>query len=214
MPKLIPGARDVLLVVDVQNDFCPSGALGVPDGDRVVPVINRCIADALARGIAIYASRDWHPAVTVHFTAYGGLWPPHCVQGTSGAEFHPDLRLPPSAIVVSKGTDAEQQGYSAFEGHTADGRPLADDLRSRGIREICLTGLATDYCVLESVLDATRWGLGATVLTDAIAGIDVHAGDSERALARMREAGAKLEPSARRLTAPAAAFSPPRPRLP
>lgn len=181
-----------LLVVDVQKDFCPGGALAVPDGDRVVPALNRYIADAVASGWAVYASRDWHPPVTGHFQAYGGQWPVHCVQGSDGARFHPDLQLPLAAIVISKGQAPDRPGYSALEGVTPDGRLLLDDLRDRGIDHLYVGGLATDYCVRASVVDARRAGLHVTVLGDAIAGVEVNPGDSARALQEMAEAGARL----------------------
>jgi nicotinamidase/pyrazinamidase len=185
-------ARSALLLVDVQIDFCPGGALPVPHGDRIVPVLNRCIAEAVAGGMPVYASRDWHPAITHHFKPYGGEWPPHCVQDTLGAHFHPKLQLPPSTIVLSKGDDPQRPGYSAFEGRTVDGRSLLDDLRERGVGRLYVGGLATDYCVRASVLDARLAGLEVTVLLDAVAGIDVHHGDSDRAIAQMREAGAVI----------------------
>lgn len=187
--------RAALLVVDVQLDFCSGGALAVPYGERVVPVLNRIIEDALRHGLLVYASRDWHPLVTVHFKAYGGPWPPHCVQGTEGARFHPDLRLPPSTILMTKGDDPKTHGYSAFEGHTAEGVWLADHLRARGVEHLYMGGLATDYCIRESVFDARRAGVHVAVLQDAVAGIDVEPGDSERAFADMREAGAELTTS-------------------
>lgn len=186
------GKRSALLVVDVQNDFCPGGALPVPSGDRVVPALNRRIADLTAQGSPVYASRDWHPAVTAHFEAYGGRWPSHCVQDTGGARFHEDLRLPASTIVISKGQDPERAGYSAFEGYTQDGRTFLSDLQARGIDHLFVGGLATDYCVKHSVLDALRLGFGVTVLGDAIAGVDLQTGDSERAIDAMRQAGAKI----------------------
>lgn len=186
------GNRAALVIVDVQKDFCPGGALAVPSGDRVVPVLNCYIADATQRGVPIYASRDWHPRVTRHFTQYGGEWPPHCVQDTEGARFHPDLRLPPSTIVVTKGQDPERPGYSAFEGRTPDGKTLLADLRERNIDHLYVGGLATDYCVKQSVLDALRHGFPVTILSDAIAGVDVQPGDSERAIAQMRDAGAVI----------------------
>src|SRR5262245_26528928 len=122
-----------LLIVDVQNDFCPGGALPVSEGARVVTMLNRHIAEALARGWPVYASRDWHPAVTRHFRDYGGDWPPHCLQNTAGAAFRDDLHLPPSAIIITKGQDAESHGYSAFEGETPEGRSLLSDLNQRQI---------------------------------------------------------------------------------
>jgi nicotinamidase/pyrazinamidase len=184
--------RSALLVVDVQKDFCPGGALAVPDGDRVVPPLNRYVADAVARGWPVYVSRDWHPRVTQHFQPYGGEWPPHCVQDTEGATFHDDLRLPSSAIVISKGQDPDTPGYSALEGVTPEGRMLLEDLQARGIEHLYVGGLATDYCVRHSVLDSRRAGLEVTVLTDAIAGVDMKAGDSDRAIEEMQAAGAHL----------------------
>lgn len=187
--------NSALLVVDVQNDFCPGGGLAVPEGDQVVPVLNRVISVLGRERVPVYASRDWHPADTRHFREHGGPWPPHCVQGTDGAAFHPDLRLPSDALIVSKGADASADGYSPFEGRTSDGAGLLDDLRRRGIRHLYVGGLATDYCVKAAVLDALRAGLRVTVLTDAIRGVDVHPGDSERALAALRNAGARLAAS-------------------
>ncbi len=184
--------RSALLVVDVQKDFCPGGTLAVPGGNRVVSVLNGYIAGAEAHGTPVYASRDWHPVVTSHFKPYGGTWPAHCVQHTAGAGFHPDLHLPASAIVISKGQDPASHGYSAFEGMTSAGRRLLDDLRARGVTHLQVGGLATDYCVKQSVLDARRFGLDVTVLGDAIAGVDLQTGDSARALDEMRRAGATI----------------------
>jgi nicotinamidase/pyrazinamidase len=184
--------RSALLIVDVQKDFCPGGALPVADGDRVVPALNRHIADAMARGSLVYASRDWHPAVTRHFQPHGGPWPPHCVQDTDGAGFHRDLQLPASVIVISKGQDPDSPGYSALEGYTPQGRTFLSDLRERQIDHLDVGGLATDYCVKHSVLDALGSGFDVTVLADAIAGVDVRPGDSTRAIDDMRRAGAKI----------------------
>jgi nicotinamidase/pyrazinamidase len=180
------------LVVDVQKDFCPGGALAVPEGDRVVPVVNRHIAEAVARGWPIYASRDWHPPTTRHFQTYGGAWPPHCVQRTAGAAFHDDLRLPDSAIVITKGETPDSEGYSALEGSTPEGRTFASELLARQIDHLYVGGLATDYCVKHSVLAALRAGLQVTVLAGAIAGVDVQPGDSARAIAEMQAAGAHV----------------------
>lgn len=184
--------RSALLVVDVQNDFCSGGALPVPTSDRVVTSLNRYIGNAVAHGVAVYASRDWHPAITNHFTPYGGTWPVHCVQGTDGARFHPDLRLPSTSTVVSKGDQPNSAGYSAFEGRTSDGTLFLTDLRKRGITHLYVGGLATDYCVKHSVLDALSAGLKVTVLEDAVAGVDVRPGDSTRAIADMRQKGASV----------------------
>ena len=184
--------RSALLVVDVQKDFCSGGALPVPNGDRVVPVLNRYISDAAARGMPLYASRDWHPPVTRHFKPYGGEWPVHCVQHTDGANFHPNLQLPSSTIVVSKGQQPDRPGYSALEGLTPDGQTLLADLSERHINHLYVGGLATDYCVKQSVLDALRAGLNVTVLGDAVAGVDVQPDDSVRAIAEMEDAGAEV----------------------
>jgi nicotinamidase/pyrazinamidase len=179
-----------LVLVDVQNDFCSGGALEVPGGDRVVPVLNRMIERFAAQGLPIYATRDWHPPDTHHFREFGGPWPPHCVQGTSGANLHPDLRVPADLILVSAGQGRDDDGYSGFEGTTADGRTFEEALRRRGVTELYVGGLATDYCVRATVLDARRHGFDVTVLADAIAGIAPET--SERALEEMKRAGARV----------------------
>jgi nicotinamidase/pyrazinamidase len=179
-----------LLVVDVQHDFCTGGTLAVPQSEQVVEALNRHIAQATARGVPVYASRDWHPPDTTHFKDYGGEWPVHCVRDSAGAQFHSDLHLPSTAIVVTKGDRADEAGYSAFEGHTAAGQALLSDLQSRGVTHLYVGGLATDYCVRASVLDALASGLEVTVLSDAVAGVDVTPGDSARALDTMRSHGA------------------------
>jgi nicotinamidase/pyrazinamidase len=182
---------DALIVVDVQNDFCPGGSLAVPLGNEVVPVLNEYIQRALAAGMPIFASRDWHPAETKHFAAQGGPWPPHCVQGTWGAEFNPYLELPGAAHVVSKGAGTEDDGYSAFEARLPDdGRTLREALRALGVTRVHVGGLATDYCVKATVLDALNDGLETHVLTDASRPVDVQPGDGERALRLMLDAGA------------------------
>src|SRR5262245_30054404 len=186
-----PGSA--LLVVDVQNDFCPGGALAVPRGDRVVLALNRYITSALHDGAPIYASRDWHPPITTHFVSQGGPWPPHCVRDTRGAEFHPNLALPSQTIVITKGESTDKPGYSAFEGRTPEGQPLLADLQLRQITHLYVGGLATDYCVKHSVLDARAAGLQVTVLEDAIAGVDLQPGDSTTAIAEMQKAGARVE---------------------
>jgi len=182
---------DALIVVDVQNDFCPGGSLAVPEGDTVVPILNEYMSRAADAGIPIFASRDWHPPVTRHFAAQGGPWPPHCVQETRGAEFHPDLRLPPGTVVVSKGMSAEDQGYSALEAVLPDGQPLVDALRADGVTHLYVGGLATDYCVRATTLDALKEGFSTSVLVDASRPVDVQPGDGERALNEMLAAGAE-----------------------
>ena len=189
---------DTLLIVDVQNDFCPGGALPVPEGDQVVEPLNR-LADSFD---LVVASRDWHPTdhgsfagVTVDPDAWHGtdppsIWPPHCVQGTEGAELHPSLDRSSIDVVMDKGQDANSQGYSAFQ-DTA----LAELLRDRGVDRLYVGGLATDYCVKNSVLDARSLGLDVIVVEDAIRAVEVEPGDSEQAVEAMREAGAVLASS-------------------
>lgn len=182
--------KQALVVVDVQRDFCPGGALGVPGGDEVVPVLNRYMERFARAGLPVIATRDWHPAETKHFADRGGVWPPHCIQGTRGADFCPGLHLPPNAIVVSKGVDPETQGYSAMEAVAADGTPFPELLRRLGVDHIYVGGLATDYCVKNTVLDAIPAGIAVTVLIDAVRGVNLQPGDSERALTAALNAGA------------------------
>ena len=188
----IDPARDALVIVDVQNDFCPGGALGVPGGDAVVPVLNRYAERFTAAGAPVFASRDWHPAKTSHFKAYGGVWPPHCVQDTPGADFHPQLVLPPGAGIVSKGMDPAEDAYSCFQAETADGMPFAATLGELGVGRLFIGGLATDYCVKSTVVDGVREGFEMVVLTDAIAAVDLTPGDGAKALDEMRAAGAQM----------------------
>ncbi|HEY3188837.1 MAG TPA: nicotinamidase [Solirubrobacteraceae bacterium] len=188
---MIDPTRDALVVVDVQNDFCPGGSLAVDRGDEVVPVLNRYAARFADAGAAVFASRDWHPARTSHFKEWGGVWPPHCVQGTRGAEFHPALALPPTVVVVSKGMDPEADAYSAFQAIDPAGRSFADALAARGIRRLWVGGLATDYCVKATALDALRAGFGVRLLHDAMRAVNVAPDDERQALDEMRAAGAE-----------------------
>lgn len=184
---------DALLVVDVQNDFCPGGSLAVSEGDAVVPVLNAYMERATAAGLPIVASRDWHPHETIHFREFGGPWPPHCVQQTPGAAFHPALRLPRDALVVSKGMSGKDDGYSALEGITPDGTGLLDELRARGVERIYVGGLTTDYCVRATVLEGLAAGLDVYLLYDAVRAVNVRPGDGDRAIAEMLSAGAHAE---------------------
>lgn len=181
-----------LVIVDVQNDFCQGGALAVPDGDMVVPVLMKYIRLFTVQGQRVYASRDWHPKKTVHFKNFGGAWPPHCIQDTQGADFHRELKLPQNSVIITKGTDPDEDSYSAFQGKDGRGRGFADALKDAGIRHIYVGGLATDYCVKATVIDALNAGFKVTVLTDAIKGVELHRGDSGRALAEMKEHGADV----------------------
>ncbi|MGH7256426.1 MAG: bifunctional nicotinamidase/pyrazinamidase [Nitrospirales bacterium] len=180
----LPDPHSALLVVDVQVDFCPGGALAVPKGHEVVSVLNAYARWFHDQGLPVLASRDWHPPNHCSFREQGGPWPVHCVHMSAGAQFHPDLRLPPGTVVVSKATNPKQDAYSAFEGTT-----LEDRLREHGIQTLYVGGLATDYCVKHSVLDARRLGFRVVLLTDAIRGIEAAPGDVNRALDAMRRAG-------------------------
>lgn len=181
--------KDALIVVDVQNDFCPGGALGVEGGDKIVPILNGYINRFAAAGLPIVVTRDWHPRQTSHFKDYGGVWPLHCVQNTPGAEFHRELKLPPNSILVSKGLGADEDAYSAFQAADDAGAPLAKLLRGLGVGRIFVGGLATDYCVKHTALDGLREGFAVVVLGDAIRGVDLQPDDSARALGEMRAAG-------------------------
>jgi nicotinamidase/pyrazinamidase len=176
--------------VDVQNDFCPGGALAVQNGDEVVPVLNRYTGKFRLTGLPIFATRDWHPAKTSHFKIYGGIWPVHCVQGTHGAEFHPDLTLTKETIIVSAGMGSDEDGYSGFLGRDEAGRSLATLLRDRGVDRLYIGGLATDYCVKHTVLDGIRQGFQVVLIRDAVRGVNLNPQDSERAVEEMTAAGA------------------------
>ncbi|MBW8372319.1 MAG: nicotinamidase [Thiobacillus sp.] len=177
---------DALLIVDVQNDFLPGGSLAVPQGDAIIPILNRYIDVFMSQGLPVYATRDWHPERHCSFRAQGGPWPPHCVADTHGAEFSAALTLPPAATVISKATAAERDAYSGFQGTYLDSR-----LRAAGVRRLFVGGLATDYCVLNSVRDALRLGYEVLLLTDAIRAVDVRTGDGQRAEAEMARLGAQ-----------------------
>ncbi|HID08075.1 MAG TPA: bifunctional nicotinamidase/pyrazinamidase [Armatimonadetes bacterium] len=179
------GPYDALIVVDVQRDFCPGGALAVPEGDRVVPVLNEYIALFQQRELPIIATRDWHPPDHVSFKEHGGIWPSHCVRDTEGAQFHPELKLPDSTIVISKATERDKEAYSGFEG-----TELERMLRDRNVRRVFVGGLATDYCVKSTVLDALNHRFTAFLLEDAVRGVDVNPSDSDRAIDEMLNAGA------------------------
>ena len=192
------GPATALIVVDVQNDFAdPAGSLSVAGGEAVVPIIDREIAEAMTGGAFVVATQDWHPPVTPHFAKDGGIWPVHCVADTWGAMLHPDLALPFNAPRVRKGTNGED-GYSGFtmrDPTTGERTPteLESLLRDAGVSGVVVVGLATDYCVKATALDALRLGFETTVLADAIAAVDLEPGDGDRALDEMRDAGAAME---------------------
>jgi len=177
---------DALVVVDVQNDFVPGGSLAVPHGDEIVPVLNQYIFAFAAAGLPIFATRDWHPADHCSFKAQGGIWPPHCVAGTPGAGFAPALALPASAMIISKATERERDAYSGFAGTDLEAR-----LRKVAATRLFVGGLATDYCVLNTVRDARALGFEVVLLADAVAAVNVAPGDGPRALAEMLRLGAR-----------------------
>lgn len=181
--ELQPETGDALLVVDVQNDFLRGGSLEVPRGDEVVPVLNRYLHLFEMLNLPVYASRDWHPSMHCSFRAQGGIWPAHCLAGTQGAEFSPELRIPVSAVIISKGCTQEKDAYSAFQDTDLDSR-----LRKACIRRLYVGGLATDYCVLNTVCDARRLGYDVFLLTDAIRA--VNPGDAILAQHEMLKLGA------------------------
>ena len=189
---MLSGCRPALLIVDVQRDFCVGGALEIPDGNRVIPPLNQLIHAFATAERPIYASRDWHPHESVHFASHGGQWPVHCVAGTRGAQFHDDLALPGAAVVVTKGEAPTADGYSAFEGRTGSGTLFGEALTRQRVTHLYVGGLATDYCVLQSVLDARSLGFDVTVVADALAGVELTPGDINRSLVQMQAAGAAV----------------------
>jgi nicotinamidase/pyrazinamidase len=181
MSGIVAGQDCALVVVDLQNDFCPGGSLAVPEGDLILPLVNRILT--MPRLVKV-ATRDWHPEGHVSFKEQGGIWPPHCVVDTPGARFHPRMDGDRVDLVISKGTLKEADAYSGF-----DGTSLAADLKLKGVRRILVCGLATDYCVKATALDGRAEGLEVVVLEDAIRAVDVKPGDGGRAIEVMRGAG-------------------------
>jgi nicotinamidase/pyrazinamidase len=179
--------KKALIVVDVQNDFCPGGSLAVTHGDEVVVPLNKLMKEFLDRGEPVYKTRDWHPPKARHFADYGGTWPVHCVQNTPGAEFHPELLEDPRIDVISKGIDESADGYSGF-----DGTQLAKSLRDIGVKEVWVGGLATDYCVKHTVLGALKEGFKVKALADAMRPVNVSPDDGGKALEEMSAAGAEI----------------------
>ncbi|MBX5467884.1 MAG: isochorismatase family protein [Firmicutes bacterium] len=185
-----------VVVVDVQRDFCPGGSLAVPDGDRIFPTVNRWVRTFQAAGLPVVFTQDHHPPRHISFHERGGPWPPHCVQGTSGAAIHPAIWVPVGAVRFYKGEDPDRDAYSGFEGRLYDprepdrrGPDLASWLREAGIHHLYVLGLATDYCVRATALDAIRAGFAVSVVEAGVRGVDRNPGDSERALAELAAAG-------------------------
>jgi len=185
--NLAIGKHDALIVVDVQNDFLPGGTLAVIDGDAVIPVINECMRLSTAKRLPIYATRDWHPAGHCSFVENGGTWPKHCVADSPGAQFAEDLAFPDDVTIVNKGTDSDKEAYSGFQG-----TDLSDQLHAKGVKRVIIGGLATDYCVLNTVNDALANGFDVVLLTHAIRAVDLNSGDGDRAIESMLERGAEV----------------------
>ena len=185
LDKLSLRRGDALVIVDLQKDFLPGGSLAVPHGEEVVPVLNRILALIQSNGLPVYATRDWHPAGHCSFKKQGGPWPPHCVIATQGAQFADDLRLPPSAVILSKGTRLDEDAYSGFQGTDLD-----QTLRKQGIDRLLIGGLATDYCVLNTVRDALKHGYKVLLLQDAVRAVNVHPDDGKKAEEEMTRLGA------------------------
>lgn len=180
---LKPG--DALVVVDVQNDFFSGGNLAVPGAEEILPVVNRYIEIFQSKGLPVYATRDWHPEGHCSFKAQGGPWPVHCVAGSTGAQFHADLHFPDSTVVISSATEQDKEAYSGFEG-----TDMNDRLQAEGIRRLLIGGLATDYCVLNTVKDALKYGYTVLLLTDAIRAVNVNPEDGQNAIDEMARMGA------------------------
>ncbi len=180
------GSNDALIIADIQNDFLPGGALPVKEGDLIIPALNDYAALFHKARATIVTSRDWHPPDHMSFKTQGGIWPPHCIQGTKGAEFSTLLKVPEGTLLISKAADPAKEAYSAF-----DGTDLAKKLRALNVTRVFVGGLATDYCVVNSALDARRFGFEVVVLLDATKGIDVVPGDVDKALDMMRTAGSR-----------------------
>jgi len=179
--------KRALIIVDVQNDFCPGGSLAVPRGDEVVPPLNRLIELFQRRGEPIFATRDWHPENHCSFQPQGGMWPPHCVQNTQGAAFHPELKLPHSTHIISKGTDPQREAYSGFQG-----TDLRERLQQLRVEKVVIGGLALDYCVKATALDARQAGFQTEVVQEAVRAVNVRPGDDARAEEELQAAGVKL----------------------
>lgn len=186
MRKITIAAGDALIIVDVQNDFLPGGSLAVKHGEEVVPPLNRYIALFQAKGLPIFATRDWHPATHCSFREQGGIWPPHCIAGTQGAAFSSDLALPPDVRIISKATLPGKDAYSGFEGTELDSL-----LRAAGVRRLFVGGLATDYCVLNTVKDARLRNYETFLLADAVRAVNVQPEDQRLALEEMMRLGAQ-----------------------
>ncbi len=180
-------AKKALIIVDMQNDFCPGGSLAVKKGDKIIFAINQYIKKFAAKDCFIVFTRDWHPENHCSFKEYGGIWPAHCIAASRGAEFHPDIYMPEKFFIVSKADNSSKDAYSGF-----DSTSLDSELKKLNIEEVWVCGLAADYCVKSTVFDALKLGYKVKLLADAIAAVDVNAGDGEQAILEMVSAGAEI----------------------
>lgn len=181
-------SKRALIVVDMQNDFCPGGTLAVPEGNKIIDEINWIIGSFNYNSEPVFASRDWHPQDHCSFKEQSGPWPKHCVQSTKGAEFHPDPKLPKNYILISKGTEQNEDSYSAFGGKDLGKTSLLDILRKMKVREVWILGLALDYCVKATALDAQKHGFDVTVVKNACAAVNINPDDGEKAIEEMKQA--------------------------
>lgn len=184
--------KTALIIVDVQKDFCPGGKLAVAEGDQVVPPTNRLIENGRKGDVLLVATEDYHPTETTHFVTFGGVWPEHCVAGTTGAELHPDLAIDEDVTIFRKGMDRNADSYTGFDGVAENGLTLEKFLRLHHIRKVHVVGLATDYCVKATAIDAAKRGFETYVLTDAVRAVKLNPGDEEKAFADMAEAGVRF----------------------
>lgn len=185
LTNLHPDKNSALILIHVQNDFCPGGALPVPEGDTIIPLINRYIGLFQSKGLPVVATRDWHPPNHCSFKEQGGMWPVHCVQGSRGAQFRADLHIPNGSLIISGATNPKKEAYSAF-----DGTSLNDHLEDMSAQTLYVVGLATDYCVKQTVLNGCKLGYHVVVMEDAVRGVNLRPDDSQKALKEMSEAGA------------------------
>ena len=180
-----------LIIVDIQNDFCPGGTLAVSDGDVVVAPVNVLIASFERAGSPVFLTRDWHPENHCSFSAHGGIWPAHCITGSDGAAFHPRLNVPNTAVIISKADKKDRDAYSGFEGTNLD-----SELKALGVTGLIVAGLATDYCIKNTVLDALKLGYETSVAEDGIRAVNIEPDDGKKAVREMKEAGAVFKPAA------------------
>jgi nicotinamidase-related amidase len=190
--SLSPEVGDLLIVVDVQNDFLPGGALGVKEGDKVIGPVNRAVKLFLKKNLPVFYSRDWHPIDHCSFQPNGGPWPPHCVQDTKGAAFAAKLIMPANPSIFSKGISAKAEEYSAYHAADGKGRQVHQVMSQLGVKIAFIGGLATDYCVLNTALDLLKDGFKVVVLTDTCRAVNVAPDDGEKALVKMIAEGAKI----------------------